>query len=109
EALHQTIIVDNKPGADGSLAAASVARAAPDGYTLLMATNSPLSAVPAMRKNPPYNAIADFTPITDVGRYRYFVLVHPSLPVNSIKELVAYAKAHPQELNFASGNTFGQV
>jgi len=74
-----------------------------------MATNSPLSAVPALRKKPPYDAVADFTPITDVGRYRYFVLVHPSLPVRSIAELIDYAKQHPGELNFATGNTYGQV
>ncbi len=109
KALGQNIVVENKPGADGSVAAADVARAKPDGYTLLMATNSPLSAVPALRKNPPYDAVADFTPITDVGRYRYFVLVHPSLPVHSIDELIEYAKQRPGELNFATGNTFGQV
>ena len=108
-AIGQPVIVDNKAGADGAIAGSDVARAAPDGYTLLMATNSPMSAVPALKKHPPYDPVADFTPITDVGRYTFFMVVHPSVPANTIAELVAYGKANPGKLNYATGNTTGIV
>jgi tripartite-type tricarboxylate transporter receptor subunit TctC len=103
----QAVLVDNKAGADGAIAGAEVARAAPDGYTLLMATNSPMSAVPTMRKQPPYDPVNDFTPITDIGRYTFFIVAHPSLPANTVSELVQYAKANPGKLNYATGNTTG--
>jgi tripartite-type tricarboxylate transporter receptor subunit TctC len=108
-AVGQPVIVDNKAGADGAIAAAEVMKSAPDGYTLLMATNSPMSVVPAMKKSPPYDPVTDFTPITDIGRYTFFVVVNPGLPVKTLPELVQYAKANPGKINYATGNTTGIV
>ena len=108
-ALGQPVIVENKAGADGAIAGAEVVRAPADGYTLLLATNSPLSAAPAMKKVPPYDPVTDFTPVADIGRYTFFLVVHPSVPARTVAELVAHAKANPEKLNYATGNTTGIV
>jgi len=108
-ALGESVIVENRPGANGALAAQYVARSAPDGYTLLMGTNSPLSAVPFMMKSPPYDAVKDFTPITRVGSFTLMLVVNPGIPAKSMKELIEYAKANPGKLSFASANTSGIV
>src|SRR5579871_3542963 len=108
-ALKQTVVVEPRPGADGALAGMYVAKAAPDGYTLFMATNSPLSADPFLLKDVSYDAVKDFTPVTRVGSFTLMLVINPSIPAKSIKELVAYAKAHPGELSFASGNNAGIV
>jgi tripartite-type tricarboxylate transporter receptor subunit TctC len=108
-ALKQTVVVDNRPGANGALAATYVARSAPDGYTLLMATNSPLSAAPYIMKNVSYDPIKDFAPLTRVGSFTLMLVIDPNIPVHSVKELIAYAKANRGKLSFASGNTAGIV
>jgi tripartite-type tricarboxylate transporter receptor subunit TctC len=86
-----------------------VAKSPADGYTLLMATNSPMSAVPAMKKTPPYDPVTDFTPITDIGRYTFFIVIHPGVPAKTLAELIDYARANPGKLNYATGNTTGIV
>jgi tripartite-type tricarboxylate transporter receptor subunit TctC len=109
QSVGQPLVVENKAGADGAIAAAEVAKSPADGYTLLMATNSPMSAVPAMKKNPPYDPVADFTPITDVGRYTFFIVIHPGVPAKTLAELIDYARVNPGKLNYATGNTTGIV
>ena len=109
QTLGQPIIVVQKPGADGALAAGEVKRAAPDGYTLLFGTNSPLAVAPNMQKEPPYNVLIDFTPISFLGENSFFIVVHPSVPANSLAELIAVAKAAPKPLNYAAGNTYAFV
>jgi len=106
-AIGQPVVVDNKAGADGAIAGAEVAKAAPDGYTLLMATNSPMAVAPAMKKVPPYDPVADFTPITDIGRYTFFLYVNAEQPYKTFRDMVAYAKANPGKINYATGNTTG--
>jgi tripartite-type tricarboxylate transporter receptor subunit TctC len=105
----QPVIVIHKPGADGAISATEVKRSASDGYTYLFGTNSPLAVVPNMRKEPPYDVLADFTPVTFLGDNTFFIVVHPSVPAKSIAELVAYAKANPGKLNYAAGNTYALV
>jgi tripartite-type tricarboxylate transporter receptor subunit TctC len=109
QSIGQPVVVDNRAGADGAIAGAEVAKSPPDGYTMLLATNSPMSAVPAMKKIPPYDPTADFTPITDVGRYTFFIVTHPDVPAKTLGELIAYARANPGKLNYATGNTTGIV
>jgi len=108
-ALKVPVIVEDRPGADGVVAAQYVQHAAADGYTLMMATNSPLSADPFLLKDVSYDPVKDFTPVTRVGSFTLMLVINPSLPFNSVKDLVDYAKANPGKLSFASGNTAGIV
>jgi tripartite-type tricarboxylate transporter receptor subunit TctC len=108
-ALNESVIVESRPGANGALAALYVARSVPDGHTLLMATNSPLSTAPFLMKNVSYDPVKDFTPVTRVGSFTLMLVVNPSLPVKTVKELIEYAKANPGKLSFASANTSGIV
>jgi tripartite-type tricarboxylate transporter receptor subunit TctC len=108
-ALKQTIVIENKPGANGAIAATQVARSAPDGYTLLMTTNSPHSAAPTLNKTIAYDPVKDFAPVTRVGSYTFVVAVNRTVPATSIRELIAYAKANPGKLSYGSGNTSGIV
>src|SRR6516164_9412354 len=108
-ALGQAVIVEDRPGADGAVAALYVHHQPADGYNILMATNSPLSADPFLHKDINYDPIKDFVPITRVGSFTLMVVVDPKLPVHSVKELIDYAKANPGKLTYASGNTAGIV
>jgi tripartite-type tricarboxylate transporter receptor subunit TctC len=105
QSLGQTFVIDNRPGADGALAGDMVARAPADGYTLLVATNSPLSAVPHLRKKMPYDALKDFAPVSMAGYYTFLLAVNPSVPAKTLRELFDHARANPNKLNHASGNT----
>jgi tripartite-type tricarboxylate transporter receptor subunit TctC len=107
--LGQPIVVEDRPGADGALAALYVHHQVADGYTLLMGTNSPLSADPFIHKDINYDPIADFVPITRVGSFTLMLVVNQQLPIHSVKELVDYAKTNPGKLTYASGNTAGIV
>ena len=103
--LGQPVVVVNKGGADGSIGATEVVRSAPDGYTLIFSPNSSIAVVPLLRKVPPYDPVADFTPISFIGDTTFLFVVHPSLPVTSVPELIAHAKANPGKLNYATANT----
>jgi tripartite-type tricarboxylate transporter receptor subunit TctC len=105
EALGQTIVIENKPGADGAIAGADVHRAEPDGSTLLLGTNSPLSVAPYLQKKIPYDPITGFSPISHLGYYTFFIVTNPSVPAKTVGELVTHLKANPGKLNYATGNT----
>jgi tripartite-type tricarboxylate transporter receptor subunit TctC len=108
-ALNQGVVIENKVGASGVLAATYVARAAPDGYTLLMATNSTHSANPYLFKSLSYDPVKDFSPVARAGSYVFMLVVNPDVPAKTLPELIAYAKANPGKLTYASGNTTGIV
>lgn len=108
ESLGQPVIVENRAGADGAIGAVEVARAQPDGYTLLMSTNG-FCAVPAMRKSPPYHPVDDFSRISMVGRYSFFLFVNDTVQARTLGELLDYARAQPGKLNYATGNPTGIV
>ena len=105
QALGQPIIIETKPGADGAIASEAVKQSAPDGYTLYYATNTGFCWVPATKKSPSYDPVTDFTPISMVGTFGFFLFSHPSVPVKSVAELIAYAKANPGKLNYGTGNS----
>jgi tripartite-type tricarboxylate transporter receptor subunit TctC len=108
--LNQSVIVENVTGAGGEIAAGQVARAAPDGYRMLFATAGPLNYAPSVHlTKPPYDPIRDFAPVTTLGVYSAVLAVHESVPVRNLKELVAHAKANPNQLAYGTSNSTGIV
>jgi tripartite-type tricarboxylate transporter receptor subunit TctC len=104
EQLGQPFVVANRPGADIAIAAEQVSKMAADGYTLMFASNSAMTAAVALRKNPTYDPLKDFTPISMVGRATVFFYVHPDVPAKTLKEFIAHARANPGKLVYGTGN-----
>ncbi|WP_413776389.1 Bug family tripartite tricarboxylate transporter substrate binding protein [Rhodopseudomonas sp. P2A-2r] len=105
QALGVTIVIDNKPGANGSIAASYVARAPADGYTLFVTTNTSHSANPYLLKTMNYDPIKDFTPIARTGDLPFMLVINPEIPANSVAELIALAKKDPGKYSYASGSS----
>lgn len=102
EQMGQSVIVDNRPGAGGTVATAALARAKHDGYTLLLTADSAHVVGPALYKNPGFDAVKDFEPVAPVATAGYVLVANPSFPANNVAELIAQAKAHPGQYAIAS-------
>ena len=109
EGLGQPIIIENKPGAQAIIACEYVAKASPDGYTLLMGPTGPMAMNPATYSKLPYSPQRDFAPISQIGQFPLIVAVGASLPVRSVKELIEYAKANPAKVNYAASAAAFQI
>jgi tripartite-type tricarboxylate transporter receptor subunit TctC len=109
QALGQAFIVDNKPGAGGSIAGLEVVRAAPDGYTLLFSSNSAVASNVALLKNIPYDPLKNFAPVTGVAETALVLMVKPSFPAKDLKEFIAYVKQRPGKLSAGYGSSSSQV
>ena len=101
-ALGQPLVIENRAGASGTIGAESVARAAPDGYTLLMAQSTSVTIAPHLYKKLGYDTLTDFVPVTLAALAPNILVIHPKVPAASVKELIAHAKAHPGKLNYGS-------
>src|SRR2546427_4205850 len=109
EALHQPFVVENKAGAQGAIAAAEVAKAAPDGYTLMVTTNTPHAANASLFKKLPYDPVKDFTPITRFGTTSFMLMVRPDFPAKNLKGFIAHARSQPGKLSGGYGSAGSQV
>lgn len=105
ESLKQQVVVENRPGANGNLGADAVAKSAGDGYTLLMSSGGAVTVNPFLYTKMPFDAERDLVPVASVARVLVFLMTHPSVPVNSAQEFVAYARANPGKLSYGSAGT----
>lgn len=103
ERLGKPVVVENRPGAGTTIGSNSVAKAAPDGHTLLMATSSPMAINATLYKNLPFDPTSDFVPVAMVAQSPFVLIVKPSLPVKTVQEFIAYARERPGQLSFGSG------
>jgi len=109
ESLGQPFVVENKPGAQGSIAASEVSRSAPDGYTLMVGTNTPLAANPSLFKKLNYDPVKDFAPVARLGTISFMIMVRPDFPAQNFKQFLAHAKANPGKLSAGYGSAGSQV
>ena len=108
QSLGQTVVIDNRPGADGIVAGEQVAKAPADGYTVFFATSTQISALPSLRKSIPFDPL-DFTPIAGIGNFSFFWAVHPDVPARTLKELGEYGRANPGKLNAGSSSATATI
>ena len=109
ESWGQPVVIDNKPGANSIIASEFVAKSAADGYTLLVNATGGMSVNPVLYTKLPYDPLRDFVPISMVGSFPLVLVVNPAVPVHSVSELIAYARANPGKLNYSAGSTAFQV
>src|SRR4051794_37411649 len=107
--LGQSVVIENRPGAGGALGSKSVATAEPDGYTLLIGTSATLGVVPALMKNPGYDPLKSFAPVAKVADSTLVLVAPATFPARSVQEFVAYAKANPGKLSYASAGVGNQT
>ncbi|MGE5097662.1 MAG: Bug family tripartite tricarboxylate transporter substrate binding protein [Betaproteobacteria bacterium] len=107
--LGQPVVIDDRPGGDSTIGALFVAKAAPDGYTILFASNTGFSGAPYLHRNLGYDPVKDFTPISTLGMFPYFLVVNNEFPARNLRELVEYVRANPGKVNYASGNAMGII